>query len=224
MKKALILLFIIFSIFAVSAQKSFSPSEESNVYLVVDGEAPIVTIIEPKNITYTASEILLNYTIQEVLLDSVWYSLNNGANISIPGPVFLSLQAGEYILTLYANDTLGRINSSKVRFTIVNPENPSNSGGGGSPIIPKTNETENISTISPEDENEKEINISKNKNNTQIANETIKEEISSPYTLITPIFLIIIVLLIIIILIIIALLKRRQKYSRKNKKKIVNTL
>ena len=53
------------------------PVGNTDVSVLVDGEYPLVNIINPENKTYNnGSLILVDYFIFESSLDSVWYSLN----------------------------------------------------------------------------------------------------------------------------------------------------
>jgi len=119
MKKIILLLSIIFLIQFINAQ--LSPFEDTNIRVAIDGEAPIVIITSPKNISYNnETPLLVNYTIIENTLNTIWYSLNNQKNITINSFFFLSLPQGTYLLTIYANDSLKRINSSSITFKINN--------------------------------------------------------------------------------------------------------
>ena len=116
-KKVGILLSMFFLINLVSA----AVSEESNVTVTLDADAPVITIIKPKSIAYNnATPLLVNFSVYDFSLDKVWYSLNNGANFTITGPFYLELAEGSYLLKLYANDSLGRVNFSEVLFSINN--------------------------------------------------------------------------------------------------------
>ncbi len=118
--KILILIFISFIAISTS-QESLSPSEKSDIVVAVDGEYPIIIILNPENISYNnATPILLNYTIMEISLDSIWYSLNNQQNITISAPIYLSLPEGDYFLRLYANDSFNRVNFSEIQFNVNN--------------------------------------------------------------------------------------------------------
>jgi hypothetical protein len=120
MRKVLMVLFAFMFVSLVSAN-GLSPSENTDVIVTVDGEAPLIIIYEPQNITYNnATPILVNYTIIEQSLDSAWYWLNNSNNITINGSFFLEIPEGNYQLRIYANDTLGRVNFTDVNFTVDN--------------------------------------------------------------------------------------------------------
>lgn len=98
-----------------------SSSEQSDINVVVDGDAPIIRIFSPKNINYGANmDILVNYSVIDQSLNSVWYSLNGENNISINGNFFLNLAEGNYLLRIYANDSFGRNNFSEVSFSVNN--------------------------------------------------------------------------------------------------------
>lgn len=105
----------------IVSSAELSPSEQSNFRIAVDGDSPIINIINPKNTTYSNQvPLLVNYTVFDSTLDSTWYSLNNEKNISISNPFYLALQEGNYKLRIYANDSFNRINFSEVSFRINN--------------------------------------------------------------------------------------------------------
>mgnify|MGYP001572682286 CR=1 FL=1 len=133
--KRYILILTIFIISAVTSQHSLSPSEKTGVFLLVDNEAPIILIHSPQPIAYNnASPLLVNFTVIEPSLDSIWYSLNSENNISISSQFYLSLPEGDYNLKIYANDSRNRQNYSEVNFIINNsvPIQPPSPPGGGS--------------------------------------------------------------------------------------------
>ena len=117
-----ILLSLIFFLIPFSqAQQSLSPSEQSDIRIVIDGESPIVNIINPKNTVYNnVTPLLVNYTILDIALDSIWYSINDQENVTIFAPFYISLPEGNYALKIYANDSANRINFSEVNFIINN--------------------------------------------------------------------------------------------------------
>jgi len=115
------LIVILFSISVVSGQGFLSPSEGTDVEVTVDGEFPVINILSPKNTTYNnATPLLVNYTVFDLTLDSVWYSLNGGKNLSVSGLFNLELAEGDYVLRIYANDSFNRVNFSEVSFSINN--------------------------------------------------------------------------------------------------------
>jgi len=124
MRKGFILLglfFILFFVSVVSAQEGLSPSGQSDVSVIVDGDTPTVNILSPENITYNnATSILFNFSIFDLTLDSVWYSLNSADNVSYSGEFSLGLPEGDYHLIVYANDSLNKISFSEVHFSINN--------------------------------------------------------------------------------------------------------
>ncbi len=128
--KRLIIFLLLISL--ASAQQSLSPSERTGVFILVDNDYPIINIISPLTTTYQSSQILVNYTIIEHSLDSVWYSLNDEKNISISSHFYLSLNEGNYALKIYANDSFGRVNFSEVQFNVTTAQLPPSSGNQGS--------------------------------------------------------------------------------------------
>ena len=114
MRPVIILLFVLISLNLVSAP-------ESEVDVVIDGDAPSIIILSPGPINYrNNSPILANYNVFDQTHDSTWYWLNNGINASINSSFYLNLAEGNYVLRIYANDSLSRINFSEVSFTVNN--------------------------------------------------------------------------------------------------------
>ncbi|MCD6547486.1 MAG: hypothetical protein J7K22_02950, partial [Nanoarchaeota archaeon] len=91
-----------------------------------DTYPPSITIESPTNTTYTTSDVWLNISATDRNnVDSCWYSLDNGQNISMTKdtPTHFSkkviLSDGSHNVIFYCNDTKGNINStSKVYFTV----------------------------------------------------------------------------------------------------------
>ena len=84
-----------------------------------DTEPPVVIIESPLNITYTTSSIWINITATDnVAVDSIWYSINNGPNITYTAPVLQNFADGNYLFEAWANDTSGNIGYAYVIFTV----------------------------------------------------------------------------------------------------------
>lgn len=95
----------------------------------VDSIAPLVTIINPGNVTYTTLPILFNFTLNEA--GSCRYSLNNGvtnytmtANVSLTGfnATNSSIANGGYTVKAYCNDSAGNKNYSETKMFSVNAD------------------------------------------------------------------------------------------------------
>ncbi|MBI2671557.1 S8 family serine peptidase [Candidatus Woesearchaeota archaeon] len=86
--------------------------------LHLDNFAPDLVLDNPKNRTYKTSNISLNFSSLDTNINSSWYNINNGANISLIRNTSLNLSDGSYILNLYSNDTNGNSNSSSTSFII----------------------------------------------------------------------------------------------------------
>jgi hypothetical protein len=94
-------------------------SSSASIQFLFDISKPNITILTPQNQTYTASQIPLNFSISEQT-DSITYSLDQHQSQIIHENTTLSnLAVGTHSLTIYANDTIGRLGSSEtVYFTI----------------------------------------------------------------------------------------------------------
>ena len=86
----------------------------------VDADPPKIYIDSPKNITYNFNNsIRLNFTVVETNLDKIYYNIDNGENITITSNITFSVNlTNSHILKLFANDSVGRLNSSSVTFSI----------------------------------------------------------------------------------------------------------
>ena len=136
MKKELIL-FIIFVtvislsfVFAVITGDTITgraSSQQTNASIMVIGGFPALEIISPENKTYSVASILLNFSVGGQ--ESVWYSLDNSANITINGSITFSTTQGSHILYLFANSSNGNVTSKNVSFNV---EIPTGTGSGGS--------------------------------------------------------------------------------------------
>jgi hypothetical protein len=86
----------------------------------------------PEEKTYDTTNIKLEYN-TSLEPDAVWYSINNGENISIPsekeGSIDLIFAEGAHNITIYANNSLNEANDF-VNFTIDLPDNPQPPSGG----------------------------------------------------------------------------------------------
>lgn len=100
---------------------TLSPSEQTDVSIAIDGDFPIINIISPQGTTYNGNApILIDFTVSDLTLDTIWYSLNYKKNYTITQPFSLDLQEGNYVLTIYANDSLNRLSYSEVTFLVDN--------------------------------------------------------------------------------------------------------
>jgi len=116
-----ILLILLLSSLASASEKALSPGEQTSVSVPIDGDSPIIKIINPQNIPYNnLTSILVNFTVIDLSLNSIWYTLNNNPNTTITSPFYLNLSEGPYILRIYANDSLGRTNYSEISFEVNN--------------------------------------------------------------------------------------------------------
>lgn len=92
-----------------------------NVSIRIITGAPAVYIAVPENRSFlpfpfnyfNTNNISLNYSVIDVAdVDKAWYSIDNGANISVSGNTTISAADGNHTLRLYANNTLAFTNST----------------------------------------------------------------------------------------------------------------
>jgi len=103
-----------------------SDSEGNFVYddsmtLVVDSGNPEITIISPPNGSHIRSGTVINLSVSDLSLDSVWYSLNDGANNTLAPPHEIDTIGwieATYNTSVWANDTLGHLTREDYVYTI----------------------------------------------------------------------------------------------------------
>ena len=97
---------------------------ETRAVNLVSNVVPSISIENPKNQLYTSNESLaLNFIASDSdgNLDSCWYNIDNGNNISLPScenTIFNVSGDGAYTLTIYANDSEGLEASDSVNFNV----------------------------------------------------------------------------------------------------------
>jgi hypothetical protein len=96
---------------------SFGKIGMDEVTVIKDPNPPILVINSPNNHTAFASPPLINLTIIEPHLDSVWYrvgatfvNITGNLNQDLDSLIWSNLAQGTFTLELYANDTLGNVN------------------------------------------------------------------------------------------------------------------
>jgi hypothetical protein len=83
----------------------------------------VVTVVSPQNTTFSSAYVSLAVTANSTI-DTWWYSLNGGANISFSPNITLTAASGLNSLAVYANDTFGNTGSATAVFTTVEPVPP----------------------------------------------------------------------------------------------------
>ena len=88
-----------------------------------DYTPPTIALLSIKNKTYEASDLPLNFTVNESVSE-IKFSLDGEENVTVSGNLTLTdLLNGEHNLTVYAIDEAGNVGSSEtVVFTITQPE------------------------------------------------------------------------------------------------------
>ncbi|MBS7633197.1 right-handed parallel beta-helix repeat-containing protein [Candidatus Bathyarchaeota archaeon] len=90
----------------------------------IETTPPEISIVSPINMTYTASDIPLVFTVKET---ASWmgYSLDGQANVTVLGnTTLLGLVDGIHNIVVYANDTFGNMASSNVVYFSVDTKPP----------------------------------------------------------------------------------------------------
>jgi parallel beta-helix repeat protein len=98
----------------------YSQGGRGPVWFTVDenGMPPVVTVSSPLNITYTTTTVAFNVSANEPI-DSWWYSLDGGPNVTfMPNIVLTGLAEETHTITVYANDTAGNMSSARISFGV----------------------------------------------------------------------------------------------------------
>jgi len=108
--------------FIFYANDSLGNINSSSITFYIDSLAPAIAITSPiSNANYSSSSLSLSFTAADANLQSCWRSIDNGINVSLPGclgGVISGFIDGQRAITVYANDTLGNVNSSSIAFTV----------------------------------------------------------------------------------------------------------
>jgi parallel beta-helix repeat protein len=107
---------------------------------------PVIIIHSPQNVTYTTTTIDLKTSANETIR-RWWYSLNNADNVTFAPNTTIEAREGQNNIIVYANDSVGNINSTTVYFTVYKP-----------PLITITS-PENITYTSDEETKLMDLNV-----------------------------------------------------------------
>lgn len=104
------------------ANDSYGGLGSNSTTFGVDLTKPYLFVTNPLNQSYSSVKTFLNYTVNDVHLQSCWYSTNNGQiNFSITcgqNVTGLSSVEGSNTWSVWANDSLGNVNVSAVNFFV----------------------------------------------------------------------------------------------------------
>jgi len=101
---------------------SSNTGRSPTITFTIDTIHPVITVLSPKNETYTTSPITISFTVSE---QTTWthYSLDHQTNITTTGNTTLgNLPDGPHSLILYANDTAGNIGASETIYFTINTQ------------------------------------------------------------------------------------------------------
>ncbi|MFX1505733.1 MAG: nitrous oxide reductase family maturation protein NosD [Promethearchaeota archaeon] len=94
--------------------------DQDTIFFTIDMTPPTITIESPTATTYTTGTISVDLSSDD-MVDSWWYSIDDGPNQSWTGSVTESLAEGTYTLHVYGNDSVGNIGYASVTLTIEIP-------------------------------------------------------------------------------------------------------
>ena len=107
-------------VFATDLAGNVGSSEIIN--FSVDLDTLSISLLSPQNQTYTYSDFILNFTLNETA-SWIGYSLDGQENVTLTDNIRLTnLTYGSHMITVYANDTVGNMASSEtVHFSVSEP-------------------------------------------------------------------------------------------------------
>lgn len=98
-------------------------SQETGVSVFVEPAQPLLVLISPEAKTYNYQEyILLDYN--AILMDTIWYNLDNGLNVTINDSFYFQTTPGSHTLYLFGNQSNGTILTDSVTFTVKSKSSP----------------------------------------------------------------------------------------------------
>lgn len=154
---SILLVVSLFSIYSVGALET----EASVISTVtVGGNATenltVITIYSPLAVTYTTTNITINFTAtDDDGIDSLWY-YNGSTNKTYTNVTSEILAEGSHTFVFYANDTNGNITQKSRTFSIATPSDGSGPGGitdDGSPGLPVPEDDEMLINMSVNQKN-----------------------------------------------------------------------
>ena len=126
--------------------------------LDLDQRNPDLLLIRPQATTYfTNISLPLNYTSIDTHLNTTWYNLDNGTNITLTANTTFNISEGIHTLYIFNNDSNGNINSTFITFTtnlikpitsLISPENNLNTSNSSLTFNCSATDNVNLSNIS----------------------------------------------------------------------------
>ncbi|MDD4353465.1 MAG: hypothetical protein PHN56_03340, partial [Candidatus Nanoarchaeia archaeon] len=101
----------------VWANDSLGNMNNSSVIFEIDSVAPSLEIVSPNSFAKNNITQLLNISMFDLHEDSVWF-VNGSKNITYIDSMLFNFSEGNNTLTVWANDSLGNLNTSSVSFEI----------------------------------------------------------------------------------------------------------
>lgn len=111
----------------IVAEDSNGQNSSVNASFSYDLTLPLISISNPLNRSYNDSINSLQFSASDAHLDSCWYSFNNGVtnnSATCNQQVNVFATNGNYNWAVYANDSVGNVNFSKVAFSVTDDTPP----------------------------------------------------------------------------------------------------
>jgi len=78
---------------------------------------PALTIISPANTSYNSTSLLVNISVSDSNVDSIWYNWD-GVDVAYDSSLNVVFNEGSNTLHAYANDSIGNLNTTSVSFSV----------------------------------------------------------------------------------------------------------
>lgn len=129
-KRALLFLLLAFAVILVtgfvlkdfiSVSETPAGIQRASANITVDANPPDLIVDSPANTGYSTNQISIKYSVSDSSsgVDTVWYNIDGGNNITLEGDTIMTVQKGEHVFYIYASDKVGLVNDSEfVSFSV----------------------------------------------------------------------------------------------------------
>lgn len=94
---------------------------QTSLNITIDAHPPDLIVRSPVSTSYSTNEINIEYSASDSGsgLNTVWYNIDGGNNITLEGDTVITVQKGKHVFYIYASDKVGLVNDSEfVTFSV----------------------------------------------------------------------------------------------------------
>lgn len=105
----------------IYVSETHAPVQRASVNVTIDANPPDLIVDSPINTDYSTNQIDIKYSVSDSSsgVDTVWYNLDGGQNITLTGNKAITVSKGQHTLYIYASDKAGLVNGSEfVTFSV----------------------------------------------------------------------------------------------------------